>query len=71
MGVKAALCGKGCRSYYSDRQQKVYSAYAKKITGACLINHKTQVQQTMELGLALCHSIHHELELKAIQAQKR
>ena len=30
MGVKVALSGKGFQSYYSDRQQKLYSAYTKK-----------------------------------------
>ena len=37
MGVKAALSGKGFWSYYSDRQQNVYSAYTKK-NYRCMFN---------------------------------
>ena len=37
----------------------LYSAYMENTTGACLIDHKSRVQQATELGLvSVCSHIH-------------
>ena len=60
----SALFGKCFQSYSKRQQQKQNNQTVpkwNKFTGTCLINHKSQVQQTTELGLVSFCSLHHEL----------